>query len=243
MEPMLARGRALRARLCTGRGEEELDGPGGSGALLHRVLFMSLARQPRRRAFLRQLRRCPCLSGRAEWLPAVDGARMVLDEVPASIVTAEGVADARFPRDKVLGYVLTRGAIGLACSLHEALRRIAQDTDEQHVYLLCEDDATFAPDFSAAFSALLAATEAHDPHWEVLHVGYDPRCTEVGPCGRAECAAAASDPRRRAPGQNPNGVFLAISWAVFVSTSLCGEGGIETKARETENKTKTKNTV
>jgi hypothetical protein len=39
---------------------------------------------------------------------------------------------------------LTRGAVGLACTLHAALVSIARDVDDGHLYLLCEDDAVLS---------------------------------------------------------------------------------------------------
>jgi len=110
--------------------------------------------------------------------------------VQRGIVTTDGLEDVSIPREKVVGYVLTRGALGLACSLHEALCRIAFDKNDNHVYLLCEDDATLAPDFLTAFAELRATVERHEPQWEVLHVGYNPSCTTIGSCGHAACVHA-----------------------------------------------------
>ncbi|CAE8635011.1 unnamed protein product, partial [Polarella glacialis] len=157
----LCRAKALHARLRA-RQEAQPETPG-----LHRVAFISLARQQSRRLqFLEQLGRFPALLCRSEWFRAVDGATLDLKAVPEGVVTAEGLGDAQTPREKVLGYVLTRGGIGLAGALHHSLELIARDPDDSHVYLLCEDDSLLAPDFPAAFAGLLSVAQLHDPWWE-----------------------------------------------------------------------------
>ncbi|CAE7573186.1 unnamed protein product [Symbiodinium natans] len=102
-------------------------------------------------------------------------------------VTAQGIEDARTPHQKVLGYILTRGAIGLSMSMHEVCDMIALDKDEDHVYLLCEDDAVLSPHFTEEFTRLLHATKLHDPWWEVIHVGFHAACTTIRSCGRPSC--------------------------------------------------------
>lgn len=160
--------------------------PTSATLAVHRVLFISLARQTKRRqAFLQQLHRFPELLSRVEWIRAVDGSTLQLDKVPRRSVTPQGIQDAGTPHPKVLGYILTRGAIGLALSMHEALERIALDKEDDHVYLLCEDDAMFAPSFTEEWRRLLHATRLQDPQWEVLHVGFHAACTTIRSCGGA----------------------------------------------------------
>eukprot|EP00933_Yihiella_yeosuensis_P066762 TRINITY_DN7120_c0_g1_i1.p1 TRINITY_DN7120_c0_g1~~TRINITY_DN7120_c0_g1_i1.p1 ORF type:complete len:320 (+),score=38.22 TRINITY_DN7120_c0_g1_i1:138-1097(+) len=178
----ISRAKALSGRLRLQRKTKE-------SSTLHRVVFLSLARQQRRRQlFVDGLSRFPELLSRAECFQAVDGKTLDLDKVPSSVVTAEGIRDAKTPRDRVLGYILTRGGIGLACTLHRALELIASDEDEQHIYLLCEDDSMLAPNFPSSFKELLRIVESHDPWWEVFHVGYNLPCTRFKSCGRPACA-------------------------------------------------------
>lgn len=195
---MLVRGRALLQALCL-PDEEQAAGPescvvaDGLESAVHRIMVITLNRQEQRRAaFLAQLQRFPSLCERVEWVRAVDGRALDLSQ-PAhfdGVVTAEGLEDARVPRERVVGYVLTRGAIGLALSLYRALGLIAHEEDEGHVFLLCEDDAVLCPDFPAEFARLRAQVEAHDPWWEVIHVGYNLTCTSIAPCGLASCMSS-----------------------------------------------------
>lgn len=192
---LLRHGRALQTRLRPScRRQAVADSCslccnlGCSGCLVHRVVVMTLERSAsRRRSFLQQLQRFPCLVDRLEWLAAVDGTGFTLDDVSLNTVSSHGLGDARTPRRRVLGYVLTRGAVGLACTLHAALVSIARDVDEGHLYLLCEDDAVLSPDFPKALRSLLDCVESHDPQWEVLHVGYNRGCTTIEPCRHEEC--------------------------------------------------------
>ncbi|CAE7938322.1 hypothetical protein AK812_SmicGene38879 [Symbiodinium microadriaticum] len=182
----LLRARALRRRLQHRQEVVQSEKPTSATLAVHRVLFVSLARQTKRRqAFLQQLHRFPELLSRVEWIRAVDGSTLQLDKVPRRSVTPQGIQDAGTPHPKVLGYILTRGAIGLALSMHEALERIALDKEDDHVYLLCEDDAMFAPSFTEEWRRLLHATRLQDPQWEVLHLGFHAACTTIRSCGGA----------------------------------------------------------
>lgn len=181
---LLAKGRALHERLLAQTAE-------GEQPVARRIIVISLERQTlRRERFLEQLRRFPSLCDRVEWYPAVDGSSLRLEEA-RGLVSPEGIEDALTPRDKVLGYVLTRGAIGLVLSLHRALTLIASEPDESCLFLLCEDDAIMAPDFPRRLAEFRAAVEEHDPMWEILHVGYNPMCTTVQPYCHTACSAAS----------------------------------------------------
>lgn len=76
---------------------------------------------------MEHLQRFPGLVSRVEWLSAVDGSSLNLHEVPEEVVDSEGIKDALTCHSRVLGYVLTRGAIGLAWTWFRALEMICQD--------------------------------------------------------------------------------------------------------------------
>ncbi|CAK8986846.1 unnamed protein product [Durusdinium trenchii] len=163
LRPLLQRARELRDRTAPAKRPNEI----------HRVLLFSLARQAvRRRQFLEQLQRFPELLSRVEWVKAIDGASLDLAEVPEDIVEPQGIEDAQRARTKVLGFVLTKGAIGLAWTWFDTLDAVLRDQDPSHVYLICEDDARFCPNFVDDFHELRLRAERHDPLWEVLHIGY-----------------------------------------------------------------------
>ena len=200
-EPQLRRAKELcnRLRQRVARSEEKSQPTAPSKSahpvhtVLHRILLFSLARQnARRQQFLEHLQRFPGLVSRVEWLSAVDGSSLNLHEVPEEVVDSDGIKDALTCHSRVLGYVLTRGAIGLAWTWFRALEMICQDEEKRHVYLICEDDARFSPNFPSLFHDLCSAAECHDPDWEVLHVGYHPACTTVTSCGRRSCQDPAS---------------------------------------------------
>eukprot|EP00435_Cladocopium_sp_Y103_P074887 s278_g52.t1 len=183
-DDMLDQATVLRARLRQGRRRE----PAEQLLAPHRILLFSLVRQrARRHQFFEQLERFPALLSRVEWVRAVDGSTLDLQEVPREIVDSEGIKDALAGHPRVLGYVLTRGAIGLAWTWFTALDTILNDEDPQHIYLICEDDARFSPEFPEDFRDLCLAADAHDPDWEVLHVGYHVASTTVRGCGRPGC--------------------------------------------------------
>eukprot|EP00435_Cladocopium_sp_Y103_P063627 s865_g25.t1 len=69
------------------------------------------------------------------------------------------------------GVQLTRGALGLILSYHTLLTRIASD-DQDHLYLVAEDDAVFNKDFVERLQQCVSALEAEDPRWDFLHLGY-----------------------------------------------------------------------
>lgn len=139
---------------------------------IHRLVFMNLDRRVERRARFDQMMEANGLSQIAARFPAVDGSRLDLDTYPRSIVAEEGVQCAQNPPAVVNGGSLTRGALGLILSYHTILKRIAADPDEDHVHVICEDDAVFVDNFVGRMQESLDAVNQLDPRWDFLHIGY-----------------------------------------------------------------------
>ena len=145
-----------------------------AAAVAATCFYANLDRRPDRDALFR---RRALAAGFAERdlrrFDAADGAILDLArDVPAELVTREGLATARRPPEYVNGVSLTPGAVGLALTFARELEAVGAAGDEGRVFLIAEDDASFAEDFGRKLADAVAAADAHDPGWDFLQVGY-----------------------------------------------------------------------
>merc|ERR1711871_453928 len=146
--------------------------PQGKVPSLHRIFYINLDRRPERRKRFMKSVQDNALENITSRFAAVNGRSYNLDKYPRSVVVEEAVQTAATPPRIVNGSYMTRGALGLSLSYHTLLNVIADDRDEDHVYLICEDDATMVPNFSNRIARSLEAAARHEPGWDFLHVGY-----------------------------------------------------------------------
>mmetsp|Transcript_60048 Transcript_60048/g.178781 ORF Transcript_60048/g.178781 Transcript_60048/m.178781 type:complete len:362 (+) Transcript_60048:2-1087(+) len=117
----------------------------------------------------------------AERVEGVDGREVDLDGVDSALATAEAVAEARRPPERVVGVKLTRGALGLLVTWHRLLSRAEAELQPHECALIAEDDARYAPDFSHALARLMGELDLYDPRWEAVQVGYYPATSKSLP--------------------------------------------------------------
>lgn len=138
---------------------------------LHRIFYINLERRPLRRKRFEERAEVLGLKNFLSRFPAVDGSKVDLARYPSSVVPHDGLRRAAEPPEVVNGVQLTRGALGLILSYHTLLQRIASD-DQDHLYVVAEDDAVFNKDFVERLQHCVKALESEDPRWDFLHLGY-----------------------------------------------------------------------
>jgi len=155
--------------------------PPGQPSSLRRVWWVNLARRRDRRAQAEEALRSAGLWQIAERVEGVDGREVDLDGVDSALATAEAVAEARRPPERVVGVKLTRGALGLLVTWHRLLSRAEAELQPHECALIAEDDARYAPDFSHALARLMGELDLYDPRWEAVQVGYYPATSKSLP--------------------------------------------------------------
>ena len=102
-------------------------------------------------------------------ISAVDGSQLDLDTVPNTIITSDGIINAKSKTGRV-GISLTPGAIGCALSHRKAWTKIRDDPSIQTALIL-EDDIQLEKDFVPILKYYL---ETVKNKYDVLFLGYHP---------------------------------------------------------------------
>eukprot|EP00931_Biecheleriopsis_adriatica_P112212 TRINITY_DN8678_c0_g1_i1.p1 TRINITY_DN8678_c0_g1~~TRINITY_DN8678_c0_g1_i1.p1 ORF type:complete len:295 (+),score=46.49 TRINITY_DN8678_c0_g1_i1:69-953(+) len=139
---------------------------------MQRLFYINLDRRVERRHRFERFAQAQGLAEVMSRFPAVDGQSLEMEAYPTAVVSRPGLEAAFAPPNVVNGYHLTRGALGLILSYHTLLKRIAADPNEDHVYVVAEDDAVLTENFNQRLGLCLQAVWQEDPRWDFIHVGY-----------------------------------------------------------------------
>jgi glycosyl transferase family 25 len=136
--------------------------------MFDRIFYINLDRRPDRNDNVRQLLKTHNLERISTRIPAVDGSKLNLNDVPKNIITQKGIDDAKNRHERV-GIPLTVGAIGCAMSHRNAWRRII-DLNIGSALIL-EDDIRIDPEFHQK----MRKYKHHVPkNYDVIFIGYHP---------------------------------------------------------------------
>lgn len=134
-----------------------------------KIYYINLDRRPDRRKNVEKLIKYFELEDITERIPAVDGSKLDLDNIPKNIITPAGIADAK-DKNKMVYVLLTPGAIGCAMSHKDGYQKIIDNNLESA--LILEDDIRIDKDFHKKLHYLMNKAEELD--YDVMFLGYHP---------------------------------------------------------------------
>lgn len=143
---------------------------------LDHIFYINLSRRPDRDQHVRAELDKHNLLNITERISAVDGSTLNLDTIPETIITSQGIVNAKSKTNGV-GIPLTPGAIGCALSHRNIWLRIRDDPSIQSALIL-EDDIDLDKDFLSKLKLYQEEVSANNNYnhesYDVLFLGYHP---------------------------------------------------------------------
>jgi GR25 family glycosyltransferase involved in LPS biosynthesis len=134
-----------------------------------KIFYINLDRRQDRRNHIQNLLKLHSFEDIAERIKAVDGSKLNLDKIPSTIITANGIKDAKNKKSRVF-VPLTKGAIGCAMSHMIAWQKIIDENLSSA--LIVEDDIRIHEPIKRKLHQYLS--KAKELSFDILYLGYSP---------------------------------------------------------------------
>ena len=136
--------------------------------MFSKIFYINLDRRQDRDENMKNIINKLNLQNKTVRIPAVDGKKLDLDNIPTNIITKEGINDAKNKNLRV-GVPLTSGAIGCALSHRNVWKKIVDENIDSA--LILEDDVRIDPDFHKKMDYY----KKYCPNsYDVIFLGYSP---------------------------------------------------------------------
>ena len=134
-----------------------------------KIFYINLDRREDRRSHIEKLLKLHSFDDIAERIKAVDGSKLNLDTIPKTIITQNGIIDAKNKKNRVF-VPLTKGAIGCALSHMIAWQKIIDEN--LSCALIVEDDIRINEPIQRKIHKYLS--KAQELSFDILYFGYSP---------------------------------------------------------------------